>query len=61
MRLQVISPPASEWDNSDVIWCIVFPEYVPRSLEIVDMGKMSEVPEDMYSVAKIVPFPLRGI
>ena len=61
MRLQVISPLASEWDNCNMIWCIMSPEYVHRSLEIVDMRKVSEVTEDMYLVAEIIPFPFRGI
>lgn len=66
MRLQAASPLASKWDNGDVVWCVVLAQNVHRSLKIIDMGEMSEVPEDMYSIAKVFllfarPIPFQGI
>lgn len=65
MGLQTTSPLASEWDNGDVKRCVVLPQRVHGSLEVVDVGEMPEVAEDVYAVAKVFPFPLplplRGI
>src|SRR6187399_777978 len=54
MRLQMIFPIAPDRNHSDVVWSIVFTEYVSCGWKIVDMGKMPKVSEDMDSVAMVV-------
>jgi hypothetical protein len=58
MPPEVLFPLAREWNNSDVKWCIMCFEFIPRSLEIVDMIEMPEMPKDAYFVSTISSFPM---